>query len=451
MHLSNFFRRAVSSGVFIFFLAILVFFVASCGSSGGAASGNRRGGGGQGGNANIPPLVDAGPVVNITVAQAVGREVPAFVQSTGSLVADEASNVAPKIAGKIVNVSVNVGQFVGQGAVLAKIDDRDALLRLAEARAGVTQATAAVRQAEARLGLSPNGTFNASTIPEVQAANANYQQALAELRQAEANERRYRDLVETGDVSMQNYENYRTIRDTARARVNAAKEQLEAAANAARQNNQAIRAAQAGVEAARAQVGTAEQAVADTIIRAPFSGFISDRPTAPGEYVTSASVIATLLRTNPIKLQMQVAEADVPSVTIGKGVSLEVEAYKDRKFAGTVTAVNPAVDPNSRAATVEASIENGDNALRPGMFAVARIAKSAGGTGIFVPRSAVVNDQATQSYRVFVIQDNVAKLRVVQLGTEEGEQVQILDGVAADETVAVSNLEQLYEGARVAF
>jgi multidrug efflux pump subunit AcrA (membrane-fusion protein) len=452
MHLSNFIRRTVSSGVFIFFLAILVFSVASCGSSsGGAASGNRRGGGGQGGNANIPPLVDAGPVVNITVAQAVGREVPAFVQSTGSLVADEASNVAPKIAGKVVNVSVNVGQFVGQGAVLAKIDDRDALLRLAEARAGVTQAIAAVRQAEARLGLSPNGTFNASTIPEVQAANANYQQALAELRQAEANERRYRDLVETGDVSMQNYENYRTIRDTARARVNAAKEQLEAAANAARQNNQAIRAAQAGVEAARAQVGTAEQAVADTVIRAPFSGFISDRPAAPGEYVTSASVIATILRTNPIKLQMQVTEADVPFVTLGKGVSLEVEAYKDRKFAGTVTAVNPAVDPNSRAAVVEASIPNGDNALRPGMFATARIVREGGAPAVFVPRAAIYNDQATQSYRVFVIQENVAKLKVVQLGTEEGEQVQILDGVAADETVAVSNLEQLYEGARVAF
>ena len=49
-----------------------------------------------------------------------------------------------------------------------------------------------------------------------------------------------------------------------------------------------------------------------------------------------ASIIATILRTNPIKLQMQVAEADVPYVTIGKGVSLEVDAYKDRKFAGTV-------------------------------------------------------------------------------------------------------------------
>jgi hypothetical protein len=72
-----------------------------------------------------------------------------------------------------------------------------------------------------------------------------------------------------------------------------------------------------------------------------------------------------------------------------------------------------------------------------------------GNTAIFVPRSAVYNDQSTQSYRVFVIQDNIAKLRVVQLGTEENDTIQILNGINADEVIAVSNLNQLYEGAKV--
>ena len=66
-----------------------------------------------------------------------------------------------------------------------------------------------------------------------------------ELRQAEANEKRYRDLVETGDAAMITYEQYRTARDTARARVNAAREQLEAQVNVARQSNQAIASAEA--------------------------------------------------------------------------------------------------------------------------------------------------------------------------------------------------------------
>lgn len=437
----NFLKFGRSPAVRLFILTLIIpALFAACGRS----ESKTRGGG-----ANTNANTTQEEVIPVTQSKAEARQVPSVIQATGSLVAEETSDVAPKVAGKVVNVSANVGQFVSQGAVIAKIDDKDALLRLAEARAGVTQAIAGVRQAEARLGLSPNGTFTVSTIPEVQTANANYEQALAELRQAEANEKRYRELVETGDVSVVNYETFRTARDTARARVKAAREQQEAARNTARQSNEAIRSAQAGVEAARTQVGTAEQAVVDTVVRAPFPGYVSARPVAVGEYVSSASVIATILRTNPIKVQIQVAEADVPYVGIGRGVSIQVDAYKDRNFGGTVTAVNPSIDPNSRSAIIEAQIENGDNALRSGMFATVKITRDGGNLGVFVPKEAVLNDQSTQSQRVFVIVEGIAKLRTVQIGTEENGTIQILNGVTADEMVATSNLPQLYEGAKV--
>jgi len=412
--------------------------MSGCGSKGAA---NR-------GAANTDASGDT-PPISVTVGKTESRPVPAVIAATGTLVADETSDIAPKAAGKVADVSVNVGQFVTQGTVIAKLDDRDAKLEIATAQAGVKQAIAAVRQAEAKLGLGPNGKFNASSIPEVRSANADYQQALAELRQAEANEARYRDLVQTGDVAMVTYETFRTTRDTARARANSAKEQLDTAINTAKQSNQAIVSAEANVESARTQVATAEQALADRIIRAPFSGFISARQVAVGEFVSTASIIATILRSNPIKAQIQVAEADVPAISIGRGVAIQVDAYRDRNFAGTVTAVNPAVDVASRAATVEASVENSSNALRAGMFVTARITREGGGTGIFAPKTAIFNDQATQSYRAFVIVDGIAKLKVVQLGTEEGDSIQILDGLNADETVATSNLDQLYEGARV--
>lgn len=402
------------------------------------------------GNANAGASQETA-IVSITVGKSEARELAASIRATGSLIADETSDIAPKTAGKIANVWVNVGDFVAAGSTIATIDDKDARAGLASAQAAVKQAVAGVRQAEARLGLSPNGTFDATIIPEVRAANANYLQAVAELKQAEANEKRYRDLTETGDVSMITYEQFRTARDTARARVNNAKELLDAAANTARQSNQAIASAKAAVESAQTQVSIAQRAVADTVIRAPFSGFISNRPVAVGEYVSSASIVATILRSNPIKIQIQVAEADVPFIAVGRGVSLEVDSYKDRKFAGTVSAINPAIDAASRSAVVEAKIENSDNALRSGMFATVNINKQGGSTSVFVPKIAVYNDRATQSVRVFVIQEGVAKLRVVQLGIEEGDAIQILSGVAADETVATSNLDKLYEGAAVIF
>ncbi len=389
-------------------------------------------------------------VVAITVGRSEMRNVAASIQATGSVVADETTNVAPKTAGRIANLSVNVGQFVSAGSVLARIDDRDAQLQLASAQAGVKKAEAAVLQAEARLGLTGNARFNASTIPEVRAANANYEQTVAELKQAEANEKRYRDLTESGDVAMMTYEQYRTQRDTARSRMNAARQQLDVAINTARQSNQAIATARADVASAQTLVANARQAIADAVITAPLSGFVSSRPVAVGESVTSASIIATILRTNPIKVNIQVAEADIPYVTVGRGVSAEVDAYKERRFAGTVLAINPAIDPVSRSAIVEAAIENGDNALRAGMFATVRINREGGGTGVFIPKSALFNHQPTQSYRVFVIEEGIAKLRVVQLGPEEGDSIQILSGINADETVATSNLDQLFEGAKVA-
>jgi multidrug efflux pump subunit AcrA (membrane-fusion protein) len=442
----SFIARRVRDGVLIGSVLSVALFSIACGRSESRAE--SRSDVKESTKVETKTTTEAAPVA-VTTATAVAREVPSYIQATGSLIADETSDVAPQTSGQVVATPVGVGAFVRQGSVIARLNDRDARLRLRQAQAGVQQSVAGVRQAEARLGLRPGGNFDAVAIPEVRAANSALEQALAELRLAETNERRYAELVETGDVAVSVYDQYRMQRDTARARVNGARQQLESAINTARQSNQAIQAAEAAVETARAQVAIAQKAVADTLIRAPYAGYISNRPTAVGEYVTPSSNIATLLRTNPIKLQLQVQESQAPYITPGMGVSLEVDAHRDRKFAGQVTAVNPAIDPASRAATVEAAIENGDNALRSGMFATARIVRPGGNKAVFVPRAAVFSDQNTQSFRVFVIQGDTAKLRVVQIGSEEGDMIQILSGVNADEMVATSNLEQLYEGAKV--
>jgi multidrug efflux pump subunit AcrA (membrane-fusion protein) len=441
------FPRAFRAAALVCLTAALGLLLGACGRSEPSASAAREGG--KKGEARTGETAEAAPPVAVSTARAESREVPSYVQATGSLVAEETSDVASQASGQVVSTPVGVGAFVRQGDVVARLNDRDARLRLQQAQAAVGQAVAAVRQAEARLGLQPGGSFQASTIPEVRSAGSNLEQAQAQLRLAEANEKRYRSLVESGDVAMATYDQYRTARDTARAQVNAARQQLEVAINTARQSNQAVQSAQAGVESARAAVAIAQKAVADTVIRAPYAGYISNRPVAVGEYVTPASVVATVLRTNPIKLQLLVPEADAPHLSPGMGVSLEVDAFRDRKFAGSVSAVNPAIDPASRSATIEALVQNPDNALRSGMFATARIARQGGSRSVYVPRAAVLSDSNTQSYRVFVIQGDTAKLRVVQIGTEEGDRVQILSGVEADETVATANLQQLFEGARV--
>ena len=283
-----------------------------------------------------------------------------------------------------------------------------------------------MRQAQERLGLSSGGRFDASTSPEVRSALRQFESADAQAKLAEANANRYASLVRTGDVSQMTYDQARAQAESARAQANAARQNYELAINMARTSNVGIATAQAQLEAARAQVGLARKAVADTTIVAPFGGYVSDRPVAVGEYVTPASKIATIMKTSPIKLRLQVPEVVAARIRVGMDVEAAVDAHGDAKFAGKVTAINPAVELATRATTVEVEMANADNRLRPGMFATARILQAEGGDGVFVPRSAVLEDPNTNSARVFVIDKETARLRVVQVGEQEGEMVRIV-------------------------
>jgi multidrug efflux pump subunit AcrA (membrane-fusion protein) len=388
--------------------------------------------------------------VEITTGQAVTREVSAFLQATGSFAADEASDVAPETSGRVVATPVDVGAFVSQGAVIARLNDRDARIRLQQAQASEQQAAATVRQAEAGLGLGGGRNFDAASVPEALAARDQLESAEAAARLADTNARRLANLLETGDTSRSVYDQARTQAETSRAQANAAKRQYQTALNTARQDNQGIEGAQAALAGARSQVALAQKAVADTVITAPISGYVSDRPIAVGEYVTPASKLATILRTSPIKLRLQVPEMEAARVRQGMSVSVSVDAYRERQFAGQVTAVNPAIDPTSRAITVEANVANDGNLLRPGMFATARVTQPGGEQAVYVPRSAVQFDTNTNASRLFVVEPNgTVRLVVVQVGEQENDSVRITSGLAGGEMVATSNVEQLYEGAPV--
>ncbi|MDQ3321118.1 MAG: efflux RND transporter periplasmic adaptor subunit, partial [Acidobacteriota bacterium] len=302
-----------------------------------------------------------------------------------------------------------------------------------------------------------------AALAQIRSAEAQIKNVEAQARLAEDTARRYANLLRTGDVSRIAYNQEQTQAESARAQVNAVREQVntvqaqasatrqqsEVVINTARQNNQTIGAARAGLENARAATALAEKAVNDTIIRAPLAGFISERPTAVGEYVTPASRIATLVRTNPIKVNIQLPEASAGQVRPGMSVSVSVAAYSDRQFAGQITNINPSLDADTRAVIVEAQIDNSENLLRPNMFATARILQPGGGESVFVPRSAILPDPTTNTASVYVIEGDTARNRQVQTGIEEGEMVQIISGVNPEETVAVSNVEQLFDGVTV--
>jgi len=391
----------------------------------------------------------AAQAVSVSTAAAVTREVAADFEETGTFIADESSDIAPPVAGRVIATPVDVGAHVVAGQVICELDHRDAQLKLDQARAQLAEATASVRQMQSRIGLT-SGTFDAAKVPEVAAALANYQSSQAQAKLAAADAQRYANLVASGDVSRSAFEKARTQQETADALANAARQQYEAAANAARQSYEAVSTSQASLDGVKAQLAQAEKGLADTTIRAPFDGFITARPVAAGEYVALTNKIATVVRIGSLKLDLQTPEQRASMAHIGDKVVAHVDAYPGRDFLGAVNAINQSVDPNSRIFVLEARFDNRDAALKPGMFATARVQQPGGVQAIFLPKLAVIRDKTTDSNQVFVIQNGKARLRVVQVGDTEGDAVRVLGGIAGGEVVAVTNLSELYDGAAVA-
>jgi len=372
-------------------------------------------------------------VVDVTTVPAITRELPRFFEATGSLTGDQQTDVAPSMAGKVTVIGVDLGSYVKRGQMIVRLDDVDAKLRVQQAQAQVEQMKAALRQAEEKAGIRPGQTFDPNKVPEV--ANARVALELAEktLRRAEK-------LIESGDISRELYDRQKAQRDQLN-------EAYESAVSLARQNFAAVATARANVANAESQLALAQRNLSYALVFSPIDGYVSERTADLGEYVSPSAKVATIVRINPLRVRIDIPEQAIPAVSVGQSVSVTTSAWPDRNFSGRIARISPNVTPTSRTLTVEAEIENSSGVLKPGQFATVRILQSRAEPAVLVPSRAVRTESGVS--RVFVIKDGRAQERLVQLGQTEGDLVEIKGGIAADEKVATSNIEQLSDGMAV--
>jgi len=409
---------------FAILLALLVAVAAFIAACGGSKANVRK----DETAANTPP-----PAIEVTTAAAIKRDLPRFFEASGSLAGDQQTDVAPQTSGKVVAVGVDIGSPVRRGQMLVRLDDAELKLRVVQAAAQVQQAKAAVRQAEEKIGLRSGQAFDPNRVAEVAAARVT-------LELAEKNLRRAEKLIESGDVSRQFYDQQRAQRDQL-------KEQYDVALAQARQNYAAVEVARTNVANAEAALALAKQNLSYAVIPAPMDGFVAERTADLGEYVSPQQKVATIVRTNPLRVRIDVPEQAIPEVRVGQAVSATMSAWPDRNFAGRVARIAPNVSAQSRTLTVEAEIDNSSGALKPGQFATVRILQERAEPAVLVPVRAVITEAGVS--RVFVIKNGHAEQRLVQTGQTEGDLIEIRQGVAADEQVATSNQQQLTDGIAV--
>jgi multidrug efflux pump subunit AcrA (membrane-fusion protein) len=406
---------------FAFILLAMSISLASCGGS-------------KASNAQQANASEAAPaIVDVTTAPAITRDLPRFFEATGSLAADEQTDVAPSISGKVVAIGVELGSYVKRGQMIVRLDDNDSRIRLDQTLAQLQQAQAAVRQAEAKIGLRSGQNFDPTRVADVGSARV-------ALELAEKQLRRFERLIETGDVSRSSYDQQKAQRDQLQ-------QQYEVALTKAQQDYAAVIAARAGVANAQTQVAQARRNLSYALVFSPINGYVSERPADLGEYVSPATKVATVVSTNPLRVRIDIPEQALSAIQMGQSISVNVSAYPDRNFSGRVHHVAPSVTPNSRTMTVEAVVENSDGLLKPGQFATVRILQPQTASAILVPLRAIRAESGT-SY-VFVIRDGRAEKRIVQIGQAEADLVEIKSGIVAGEQVATSNVELLNDGTPV--
>ena len=366
-----------------------------------------------------PDAAKASEPLAIATVPVESRSIDRYLRVTGSLKADAQAEVSAETAGRVIETPVERGTRVTQGALLVRISPSETSAQLQEADANAAQI-------EAKLGLVAGQPFDRTKVPDVMNAKAS-------LDLAEAEFNRMRSLVDQKVISQSEFDQRRT-------QLEAARQKYQSAQNLADQSYRSL-------EGARARVALARKAVADTSVRAPLTGLVAERLVSVGDYVTRGARVATVVRVDPLRVELTVPEQHVSLVRVGQQVRLTVDAYPGQEFAATVKFVSPSLRSDQRALTVEAIAPNADGRLKPGFFATALVRQPDAAPALLVPASAVETIAGTS--RVYAVKDNKIEERIVTLGEKLDGQIEITSGVAKGDVIATDPKGRLSDGQTV--
>lgn len=342
----------------------------------------------------------------VKMARVEEMPIGSAVVVTGTLAAQDQSTVSVKVAGRVRSITVDLGTPVRRGQAIAQVEPQDYQLR-------VEQAQAALGQARARLGLSPEGASD-RVDPE---QTGTVRQARAVMEEARLSRERSVKLVEQGVIARAEY-------DTADAAYKVAYSRYQDAI-------EEIRNRQALLVQRRTEVGLARQQLVGTVVYAPFDGIVEQKIASVGEFLAGGAPVATIVKVNPLRFRAEVPERDAPSVRAGQRVRLTVEGDMNA-HTGRVVRLSPSITEQNRILVVEAEIANSGN-LRPGSFARAEIVTNDVATAVTVPASAVVVFAGIE--KVITVEGGKAKEKTITTGRRLGEFTEVLAGVNVGESV----------------
>lgn len=336
-----------------------------------------------------------------------------LLDASGYVVARRRATVASKVTGKVVEVMLEEGQKVNAGQVIARLDDSNS-------RATVAEANAQLQQSQAGLVSAQTAYDDAKPIFE-----------------------RSQKQRDAAVISAQSF-------DESHAQFNA--------------SHNSLLVAQSAVDSARAAVAVAQRNLDDTVVRAPFSGVVTEKAAQPGEMVSPISAgggftrtgIGTIVDMDSLEVEVDVSENFINRVSPQQPVTIKLNAYPDWQIPGSVIAAIPTADRSKATVKVRIAIKDKDPRIIPEMGARVSFlsdpsqqpqTSAAALHGVSVPANAIATE-GTASV-AYLVHGNTLERRAVRLGAKTDSGQIVIAGLEAGNTVAVGDLSKLRDGIKV--
>jgi len=323
-------------------------------------------------------------ITPVTVAPVVLATIETRMQLTGTIQPDIETFIGPKVGGRIEKFFADTGDFVQEGSPLLQLE--------------TVRFELAAREAQAAL-----------------------EETRKNLAHLENTLQRNHKLFETGILDKQLLDDTVTSAALARARADMARARYE-----------------------RARID-----LQDATLLAPFSGFVVERRMNAGEVCSAVpgEYIFHLVDPSTVILELNIIETKKQFITAGKKVEVMVDALPGTVWIGTISVINPLIDPASRKFLVKVSIPNDGFALEPGMFARVSIPEHTRANALVVSSRSVI--ERDERMIAFVADAAQARLRVLELGLTTPEQVEVLSGLQEGEQIIEGGLFALQDGTRI--
>jgi HlyD family secretion protein len=378
---------------------------ASTGNAAGAQAGRGRqgggggfGGGGFGGGFGFPGG-GGGPRLPMTVELAAVKrgDMVETLSVVGNLIGAATVEAVPKVSGRLETVNVRLGDRVARGQTLAKVEDQEIEEQVNQAKASFDVAAATIRQRE------------------------------ADLKLAQTNLDRSRNLFERQLIPRQTFDDTEAKYQAALATVDLARAQFAQA---------------------KARLDELNINLANTVITSPVSGFVGKRALDPGAWVTPNSALISVVDIGIVRLVANIVEKDLRRIAQGIKADVSVDAFPGEKFEGRIAHVAPVLDPATRTAQIEVDINNASFRLKPGMYARVDFTVEKKENTLVVPANAIVDLNGQKG--VFLPDEgDVAKFKPVTLGMVNPSQVEVANGLSEGMKVVTTGAAALREGDRI--